>query len=287
MTAPSTRARQADRDAVLGQLEAAYADGQLDRAEFDRRSDRALRARTLGDLGVLVADLQSDGQPALRRAGSASAPVSRRMIALAAVIVVAAGLIVTKIADGHDDAPPSPPAAVQQPAVDDAAPAEKEELATAPLPEPLSLQAFRAFRTAYRERFGTTKLYEPTFHANGDVHFSVPYGPVGKNRIDPMFWSPKDGFDEWADPSTNVFDEGIVDLARVDLAALARNAVHARKYLNVENATVMITIERDPDLRPQVQVRFNASNSLDESGWMATTLSGRELASNPFSPDRR
>ena len=245
--------------------------------------------------GVLVTDRGDRGGqvelPPVRRdgggvdTGEGEVQVADRLVAPGAPEVAhdrLAGAAGTQDQDALRDS-----VAVQQPAVDDAAPAEKEELATAPLPEPLSLQAFRAFRTAYRERFGTTKLYEPTFHANGDVHFSVPYGPVGKNRIDPMFWSPKDGFDEWADPSTNVFDEGIVDLARVDLGALARNAVHARKYLNVENATVMITIERDPDLRPQVQVRFNASNSLDESGWMATTLSGRELASNPFSPDRR
>lgn len=51
------RASDADRDAITGVLSSAYADGRLDREEFDQRAEAAAAARTLGDLPPLVADL--------------------------------------------------------------------------------------------------------------------------------------------------------------------------------------------------------------------------------------
>jgi len=53
------RARDADRDATIEVVEAAYADGQITREDYDRRADLVLRARTLGDLHELVHDLQA------------------------------------------------------------------------------------------------------------------------------------------------------------------------------------------------------------------------------------
>ncbi len=38
-------------------LTEAYADGRLDREEFDERSEQAIRSRTLGELSPIVADL--------------------------------------------------------------------------------------------------------------------------------------------------------------------------------------------------------------------------------------
>ena len=51
------RAADADRDRVHGVLGQAYAEGRLDRAEFDERTDAVARARTLGELPPLVSDL--------------------------------------------------------------------------------------------------------------------------------------------------------------------------------------------------------------------------------------
>lgn len=51
------RASDADRDVVQQVLVEAYADGRLDREEFDSRSEAAGTARKLGDLPPLVADL--------------------------------------------------------------------------------------------------------------------------------------------------------------------------------------------------------------------------------------
>ena len=51
------RASDADRDATVERLRRHAGAGRLDADELDERLERALRARTLGDLRALVADL--------------------------------------------------------------------------------------------------------------------------------------------------------------------------------------------------------------------------------------
>lgn len=58
------RASHADRELVLQELSAAYADGRLDPTEFEERSDAVAAARTLGDLPPLLADLVPETTPA-------------------------------------------------------------------------------------------------------------------------------------------------------------------------------------------------------------------------------
>jgi hypothetical protein len=67
------RASDLDREVVLGVLAEAYADGRLDRDEYDERAAAATSAKTLGDLPSLIGDLvpQSESAAAagdLRRA---------------------------------------------------------------------------------------------------------------------------------------------------------------------------------------------------------------------------
>jgi hypothetical protein len=54
---PQVRASDAERDAALRALAGHYADGRLDRAEFDERADAAFAARTRDELGTLLRDL--------------------------------------------------------------------------------------------------------------------------------------------------------------------------------------------------------------------------------------
>ncbi|MDA2811824.1 DUF1707 domain-containing protein [Nocardiopsis sp. RSe5-2] len=55
--APEMRASHADRDRVVEVLQAAAADGRLGAEELDTRVERALNARTRGELSALTADL--------------------------------------------------------------------------------------------------------------------------------------------------------------------------------------------------------------------------------------
>ena len=63
------RASDGDRSVVQQVLTEAYADGRLDREEFDSRTAAAVAARTLGELPALVSDLVAPDS------GSPSAPV--------------------------------------------------------------------------------------------------------------------------------------------------------------------------------------------------------------------
>ncbi|MGK5639588.1 DUF1707 SHOCT-like domain-containing protein [Streptomyces sp. URMC 126] len=53
----SVRASDAEREAVIQRLNEAVAEGRLEFAELDERVERALRARTHGELATLIADL--------------------------------------------------------------------------------------------------------------------------------------------------------------------------------------------------------------------------------------
>ncbi len=72
----SLRVSDRDRDLVLSALGDAFADGRLDREEFDQRSDGVTAARTLGDLPALVADLSPSASLVSR--GSHTAPLDLR-----------------------------------------------------------------------------------------------------------------------------------------------------------------------------------------------------------------
>jgi hypothetical protein len=65
------RASDGERDAVVTQLQVAFAEGRLDDAEFDTRLRAALTARTRGDLDRLAADL-----PVPAPAGTAGATLA-------------------------------------------------------------------------------------------------------------------------------------------------------------------------------------------------------------------
>lgn len=58
MIDPQKKARDDDRDAAIEVVEAAFADGQISRPDYDLRVDRLLRAVTVGELQMLVQDLR-------------------------------------------------------------------------------------------------------------------------------------------------------------------------------------------------------------------------------------
>jgi hypothetical protein len=67
------RASDQDRAVIQQVLADGYADGRLDRAEYDERSDRTIAARTLGELPAIVSDLVSITSLATSRSGLARA----------------------------------------------------------------------------------------------------------------------------------------------------------------------------------------------------------------------
>lgn len=103
---PRLRVGDAERTAVADRLSESYAEGRLDRPEFDDRLERALSAKTVADLDGLLAGLPgapaTTGTPAPGRSGpgrtrGAPAPLRRRgpgshrvLVLLLVVLVTAA-----------------------------------------------------------------------------------------------------------------------------------------------------------------------------------------------------
>ncbi|WP_338703640.1 DUF1707 and DUF4190 domain-containing protein [Streptomyces sp. Q6] len=56
-------AAHADRERAVDVLRAGFAEGRLPQDEYERRVERAYQARTVGELGVLVADLPQGPVP--------------------------------------------------------------------------------------------------------------------------------------------------------------------------------------------------------------------------------
>jgi Domain of unknown function (DUF1707) len=83
----SLRASDADRDAVVDRLRDAAGEGRLEPDELEQRVDRALRARTYGDLAELLADLPGDGRVLLRSTRWRTNPVARSAVFGAGLLV--------------------------------------------------------------------------------------------------------------------------------------------------------------------------------------------------------
>jgi hypothetical protein len=65
--APGLRASRADRERVIDLLKAVFAQGRLDRDEFDARIGQALASRTYGELAAVTADIPAELIGALPR----------------------------------------------------------------------------------------------------------------------------------------------------------------------------------------------------------------------------
>ncbi|HEY3647381.1 MAG TPA: DUF1707 domain-containing protein [Streptosporangiaceae bacterium] len=65
--AAGLRASRADRERVIGLLKAAFAQGRLDRNEFDARIGQALASRTYAELAAITADIPAELTGALPR----------------------------------------------------------------------------------------------------------------------------------------------------------------------------------------------------------------------------
>jgi Domain of unknown function (DUF1707) len=95
----SLRASDADRDEVTDRLREAAGEGRLEPEELEERVGAALRARTYGELGRLVADLPRDGDGPWRRSRPAPGALARPalvgagLVAATAVVVVLVALV--------------------------------------------------------------------------------------------------------------------------------------------------------------------------------------------------
>ena len=92
----SLRASDADRETVTERLRQAAGEGRLEPEELEDRLHATLRARTYGELDLVLADL-----PATGRRGAELVPAAQAVVAVAARVVLAVvvvGLMVLEAA---------------------------------------------------------------------------------------------------------------------------------------------------------------------------------------------
>jgi hypothetical protein len=90
------RASHADREQVIGTLQAAFVAGMVTKDEFDARTGRALVARTYADLDVLTADIPSGltGSRPLEPARESAKKKKKAVAALACATPATVGMLV-------------------------------------------------------------------------------------------------------------------------------------------------------------------------------------------------
>jgi len=92
------RASRADREHVIGTLQAGFVQGRLTKDEFDTRLSHALAARTYADLAAITADIPAVLTPAQRPA-QACTPTREAVVWSTGAMFLAATLMSSRFLD--------------------------------------------------------------------------------------------------------------------------------------------------------------------------------------------
>ena len=278
------RARDADRDASVELIEAAYVDGQLNPADRDLRVGRALAAETLDELQSLTRDLQrpqGQVQPVMpSRPPSRLSSGSRRVGGVLVGLVVFVALVVAGVtgivalfffasSGGEVATSTGVPSA-------SAAPEVSVEEVEAPTFE-MTAREVRRFLRAYEEQFGTLEVYQAGFYPTR-VGVMVP---VRGSRPRMERWSWTGEWRQDTEASRVIGPDGIVDLGTLDVGRMFANIDTARRTLDVERGRLThVLVNRWFDDRAEVNIYIG--NQFDESGYLSTTPAGDVIRAYPY-----
>lgn len=185
---------------------------------------------------------------------------------------------VTPVTPGSPGSPgsPAPGLSTNQPTADG------EPAVPAPEGPPafeLSATGIASFLSLYEQRFSTNLVVEMTMY---DDYVVVRVPVPGKNRY--SGWLYRDG--EWTDfggVAANFPGSEPVNLRKLDVAALIRNIAKARRSLNVEDySTTYVTLNYRPQFDASPNANIYVANEFRESGYLATTLSGKVERAFPY-----
>lgn len=276
---PGTRARDSDRIDTCTLLDQGLGDGQLTVEEHQVLSDLAGAAVTLGDLRVLIEDLQVPSDRPARGARGRWARLGRhRFAAGVTIIALAAGMLCFRMAADDEPISKSPP--LRMPAshgeLDGIAP---RVVAT---PKLVTREGVALFISNYRLKFGDTTVDElALFDEHATVRRQLPQQP---NRM--VQYSYRGGFDLTLPPSTRRTDTPTWDIGTVDLDALGRALARLPTTVQVPDAVVShisFTIDRTTaGSAGRPVVRIFANNTYGESGYVTLDQSGSVVDVSPF-----
>jgi hypothetical protein len=269
----ATRASDADRDSCLEDIEAAFADGRINDAEREARTQAALQATTLAELSYLVSDLgpaaklptkvaavlsPKKGSPA---ADSLSPRLLRNLLIGSLVAAVIAVVLWISNA-GDDDQAASGPASQQS------VPKERLELHTA--------EGFERFVALTKAKFGTTIIDSAAIYPDyASVEVVMKDNPRRAEN-----WYFAKGFEGDPTKGTRPADAATIDLASVDPVAYARAIKRSPSVLGVEDITSTYVVIHDTGGEPSFSVYV--SNKYSENGYWTFTLDGKEISRYAF-----
>jgi hypothetical protein len=281
-----TRASDADRDACVEDIEAAFADGRINDAERESRTQSALQAKTLSELSALVADLR----PAPKAEPKPKAPPTptfqelpslspdppahvissgglRVILIVSAVIAVAAlGIWAFSGAGDTGDEPdtsfPSLPA-TSAPTVKPPVIKGKLALHTA--------AGFEKFVALTDAKFGTTLVESAALYPDyASVNVATAANPRHTER-----WYFAKGYE--GDPSKGTIEAGtpLIDISKVDTAAMVSAIQRSPSVLGVENVDTTYVILEAWEGQPAMAIYV--SNDFHETGYWVFNLAGKEI----------
>lgn len=247
----ATRASDADRDGCVEEIEAAFADGRLDDAEREVRTQAALQATTLPELAALVSDL---GQTATPRGRGGRALLIGGVVAA----VVAAAVWIVSVANRDEPTPARTPAVGQESIPQDALALHT----TAGLEQLVDLT---------RARFGTTLVESAAIYPD---YASIEVVETDDARR-VQRWYFRQGFEGTPSKGTRAAGSVPIDLASIDTVAYARAIERAPSLLGVEDVTTTYVVIDERDRQPTYSVYV--SNEYSESGYYTFTAGGEEI----------
>lgn len=298
--------RDSDRNPVRDRIKRAVTDGRISSADGDIRLGNVASAQSMGELGLIVRDLDqlettlpasspAVAVPAADISAAASGSSRRTWAVVIGVFVLiiagAAGLGVFVLSDGGSSSPGTTqlgdPVPISESPIPSAGPTDEPSAQASPTtPESFpayrfSAEGIRTFLATYKQRFGTTKVVNATFY--GDyVVVQVPI--AGKNRHSGWVYRQASGFTDFGGVMANFPGSAVVDLAKLNVNALIANVSRAKRVLKVEDANqTYATIDYRPQFDPAPNVNIYLTNEFNESGYLATRLNGQVERSYPFS----
>lgn len=268
------RATDQDRDKAVETIEEGFAKGQLNGAERELRTQKALQATTVYELQTLVSDLgevpnviQTLGTPNPFRS---LLPLfrSRRLLPMVAtaiagfiamfafVIAAVAGRSVDLVPEGLPDFDNPFPQEQAQDKLD-------RNL--------LTDKGFTDFVKKMKAKFGTTLVDDATIYPEY-AYFVIPI------KNDPRHterWSYRGSFEGTPSHGNRAADDPLIDLGKVDVKALMAAVGDSKTSLGVKdvNTTYIIFDERQDQPAMSVYVM----NSYSDVGYLSLSLSGEEL----------
>ena len=272
-----TRARDIDRAQTCGLLDAGYGEGQLDPSEYQARTATAMKAKTLGELDALIADLQIPEH--LVESARAAAPAPRRRVpgrAVAAGVVAAVAVVGTVVfmTRGHGAAPESVVAAESVPVP--VAPGEPQPIVVEPI-DPVSADGVRDFVRQLGVKFeGDLRVDQVTFYPTY-VFFTRMLQDQPHREQD---WSYRGGFSPSRAPESRSLDTTTVDLAALDVDRLAEAIATGANRVGVPTGWVEdIFVRADSTGEGLVSVLFEDKD--ERRGLVNTRLDGSVVDISP------